>query len=197
MMMMMRAWEEVTAPPIVGDIDEEEINNNVEEDGVGDIDDDDDDEEGDMGRGDRPSHIVNCVCFLSVKASPEAKTPISQIQSGEEGGDDHVDNDEDDVEDSLLDDGHAAVDDFMGNLISALREEISLVLTYSGLAPMKFDRLTPNSSNPVHYKPDKSAIQFVRASLLIDHTHDTFYFPSRKILHLSPKNLKSTIMREN
>ena len=77
--MLRRAWEEVTAPPIVGDIDEEEINNNVEEDGVGDIDDDDDDEEGDMGRGDRPSHIVNCVCFLSVKASPEAKTPISQI----------------------------------------------------------------------------------------------------------------------
>ena len=51
--------------------------NNVEEEKVGDID--DDEEEGDMGRGDRPSHIVNCVCFLSVKASPEAKTPISQI----------------------------------------------------------------------------------------------------------------------
>ena len=48
-----------------------------EEESVGDID--DDEEEGDMGRGDRPSHIVNCVCFLSVKASPEAKTPISQI----------------------------------------------------------------------------------------------------------------------
>ena len=47
-----------------------------EEESVGDIDDEDD--EG-MGRGDRPSHIVNCVCFLSVKASPEAKTPISQI----------------------------------------------------------------------------------------------------------------------
>ena len=63
----------------VGVIDEEEEegNSNVEEDGVGDIDDDDDDEG--LGRGDRPSHIVNCVCFLSVKASPEAKTPISQI----------------------------------------------------------------------------------------------------------------------
>ena len=143
-----------------------------------------------MGRGDRPSHIVNCVCFLSVKASPEAKTPISQIQSGEEGGDDYVDDeDEDEVGGSLLDDGHAAVDDFMGNLISALREEISLVLTYSGLAPMKFDRLTPNSFNLAHYKYklDKSVIQFVRASLLIDHTHDTFYFPSCKISHLSPK----------
>ena len=46
-------WEEVTAPPIVGDIDEEEINNDVEEESFGDID---DEEEGDMGRGDRPSH---------------------------------------------------------------------------------------------------------------------------------------------
>ena len=27
--LMMRAWEEVTAPPTVGDIDEEKINNNV------------------------------------------------------------------------------------------------------------------------------------------------------------------------
>ena len=150
-----------------------------------------------MGRGDRPSHIVNCVCFLSVKASPEAKTPISQIQSGEEGGDDYVDDDdEDEVDDSLLDDGHAAVDDFMGNLISALREEISLVLTYSGLAPTKFDRLTPNSFHPVHYKPDKSATQFVRASLLIDHTHDTFYFPSCKILHLSPKISNPQLLEE-
>ena len=69
-----------------------------------------------MGRGDRPSHIVNCVCFLSVKASPEAKTPISQIQSGEEGGDDYVDNDEDEVDDNLLDDGHDAVDDSIGKL---------------------------------------------------------------------------------
>ena len=55
-------------------LDEDERKNDVEEDSVGDIDDD----EG-LGRGDRPSHIVNCVCFLSVKASPEAKTPISQI----------------------------------------------------------------------------------------------------------------------
>ena len=70
-----------------------------------------------MGRGDRPSHIVNCVCFLSVKASPEAKTPISQIQSGEEGGDDYVDDeDEDEVDNRLLDDGHDAVDDSIGKL---------------------------------------------------------------------------------
>ena len=68
------------------------------------------------------------------------------------------------------------------------------MLTYSGLAPEKFDRLTPNSFNPAHYKYklDKSVIQFVRASLLIDHTHDTFYFPSCKILHL-PVSKKSQI----
>ena len=72
------------------------------------------------------------------------------------------------------------------------------MLTYSGLAPMKFDRLTPNSFNPAQYKykPDISTTQFVRASLLINHTHDTFYFPSCKISHLPvSKNLKITIIR--
>ena len=40
---------------------------------------DNDDDEGKVDR--RPGHIVNCVCFLSVKAAPAAKTPIFQISS--------------------------------------------------------------------------------------------------------------------